>query len=229
MTGRITSLRARADLDAALGKVRQDIGALAARVDEAIDRSVASLARLDADLAGAVIADDRETNALRFAIEDGVVDIMATQQPIARDLRFCVSALNVAGELERMGDYAAGIAQVTLLHEGTSLLKPLVDVPRMATLVREMLRVAIAAYLEGDAPSAEAVARRDDDVDRLYDQVYRELLTYVMSDRSHLERATWLLWVAHNLERVGDRIQNVCERTIYEATGRMREFTIPDA
>lgn len=229
MSERTAPLRPRADLDAALGRVRHDIGGLAARVDLAIERAVGSLARLDLELAELVVEDDRGTNALRFAIEDQVVDIMATQQPIARDLRFCVSALNVAGELERMGDYAAGIAQVTLLHEGRSLLKPLVDVPRMALLVREMLRTATTAYLEGDAPTAEAVAKRDDEVDRLYDQVYRELLTYVMSDRSHLERATWLLWVAHNLERVGDRIQNVCERTIYEATGRMREFTAPDA
>lgn len=222
-------LRARADLDAALARVRQDIAALAARVDVAIDRGVDSLARLDRELAETVIAEDRETNALRYRIEDEIVDIMATQQPIAHDLRFCISALNVAMELERMADYAAGIAQVTLLHEGRPLLKPLVDVPRMATLVREMLRRAIVAYLERDASAAEDVAAHDDDVDRLYDQVYRELLTYLMVDRTQLERATWLLWVGHNLERVGDRIQNICERTIYEATGRLPELTAPDA
>lgn len=229
MTGPSGHLRARADLDAALARVRQDIAALAARVDVAIERSVDSLARLDRELAEGVIADDRATNALRYRIEDEVVDVMATQQPIAHDLRFCVSALNVAMELERMADYAAGIAEVTLRHEGRPLLKPLIDVPRMAALVRDMLRGAVTAYLEGDAQSAELVAQRDDDVDRLYDQVYRELLTYVLADRTQLERVTWLLWVAHNLERVGDRIQNVCERTIYEATGRMREFKVLDA
>lgn len=222
-------LRARADLDRELAKLRRGIGELAERCDVALARSIDSLARLDAELAETVISEDGGTNAVRYDVERQVVEIMATQQPIARDLRFCIAALIVAGELERIGDYAAGIAQVTLLHGGQALLKPLVDIPRMASLVREMLGDGIRAFLAGDAPRAERVGAADHEVDRLYDQVYRELLTYVLADRSHLERATWLLWVAHDLERVGDRIQNICERTIYETTGVMREFSSADA
>lgn len=229
MSGPGGQLRARTDLDERLGVVRRDIAALAALVDVAIQRSIDALARLDRELAETVIAEDHVTNALRFEVEGDVIEIMATQQPIARDLRFCVAALNVSSELERMGDYAVGIGRVTLLHGDERLLKPLVDIPRMATAVREMLRSAVAAFLEGDAARAEAIAQRDDEVDMLYDQVYRELLTYVMADRTHMERATWLLWVAHDLERTGDRVQNICERTIYEATGLMREFENPDA
>ncbi len=222
-------LRARADLDDRISLVKREIADIAVLVDVAIGRSIDSLARLDPELAETVIAEDAAINGIRFTIEDEVIDVMATQQPIAGDLRFCVSALNVAVELERMGDYASGIARVTLLHGTTPLLKPLIDIPRMALRVREMLRNAVTAFLAADAAAAEAIAAGDDEVDRLYDQVYRELLTYVMADRTHLERATWLLWVAHNLERTGDRVQNVCERTIYEATGVMREFTDPDA
>ena len=229
MSGPGGGLRARADLDEHLTIVRREVSDIAGLVDLAIQRSVDSLARLDPELAETVIAEDASINSIRFAIEDDVIEIMATQQPIARDLRFCVSALNVSSELERIGDYAAGIARVTLLHGDQRLLKPLIDIPRMTAVVRDMLRSAVAAFLEGDARRAEAIAARDDEVDTLYDQVYRELLTYVMADRAHMERATWLLWVAHNLERCGDRVQNICERTIYEATGVMKEFTNPDA
>ena len=229
MSGPGGQLRARADLDERLAHVRREVSDIAELIELAIQRSIDSLARLDPELAETVIAEDAQINSVRFAIEDEVIDVMATQQPIARDLRFCVAALNVSAELERIGDYAAGIARVTLLHGHQRLLKPLVDIPRMAALVREMLEASVRAFLDGDAAAAEAIAARDDEVDMLYDQVYRELLTYVMADRAHMERATWLLWVAHNLERCGDRVQNICERTIYEATGVMKEFSDPDA
>lgn len=229
MTSAGGELRSRGALDAGVDRLRHDIADLAERVTIAIERSIDSLARLDPELAETVIEEDRLTNELRFAIEDRVVSTVATQQPIAADLRFCIAALSVATELERMGDYCVGIARVTLLHEGRRLLKPLIDIPRMSRLVRSMLADAVDAFLAVDALAAQQVARRDDEVDQLYDQVYRELLTYVMVDRANIERATWLLWVAHDLERVGDRIQNICERTIYEATGVMTEFSSADA
>jgi phosphate transport system protein len=124
-----------------------------------------------------------------------------------------------------MGDYCVGIGKIVQLHEGKTLLKPLIDLPRMRDVVREMLRAAVDAFIERDADKAEAVAQRDDEVDALYDQIYRELLTFMLNDPRTIDRATWLIWVAHNFERMGDRIQNICERTVYEARGVMREFS----
>ncbi len=172
-----------------------------------------------------MIDSDEQINRMRFQIEDRAIHLIATQQPIAGDLRFIVATLMVVSEIERMGDYAAGIAKVVQLHENRQLLKPLIDVPEMARLVREMLREAVDAFLRRNEHTAERVAFQDDEVDRLYDIVYRELLQYMANDPTTIDRATWLLWVAHNLERMGDRIQNICERTVYEVTGVMREFS----
>ncbi len=221
----VRSIHARAALDDGLSQLQADLRAMTSLLDVAIERSVLSLQTLDQRLAGLVIAGDERINKMRFQIEDRAIHLIATQQPIAGDLRFIVAVLMIVSEVERMGDYAAGIAKVTQLHEGRQLLKPLVDVPEMARLVREMLRDAIDAFLQRNEHTAERVAFQDDEVDRLYDIVYRELLQYMTEDPSTIDRATWLLWVAHNLERMGDRIQNICERAAYEVTGVMREFT----
>ncbi len=218
------SLHARAALDDGLAGLQSDLRRMSSLVDVAIERSILSLITLDQRLAALVIADDAEINRLRYHIEDRAIQLIATQQPIASDLRFVVATLMIVSELERMGDYAAGIGRVVQLHEGRPLLKPLVDVPEMARIVREMLRDAVDAFLRRNAHAAERVALQDDEVDRLYQQVYRELLTYMVNDPTTIDRATWLLWVAHNLERVGDRIQNICERTVYEVSGVMRDF-----
>jgi phosphate transport system protein len=219
------SLHARAALDDGLTDLQSELRQLASLVDVAIERSILSLITLDQRLAALVIAEDATINSKRFQIEDRAIHLIATQQPIAGDLRFIVAVLMVVSELERMGDYAAGIARIVELHEGRPLLKPLVDIPEMARIVRGMLRDAIDAFIRRNEHAAERVAFQDDEVDRLYRTVYRELLTYMVNDTSTIDRATWLLWVAHNLERVGDRIQNICERTVYEVTGVMREFT----
>lgn len=219
------TIHQRAVLDQGMEQLKLDLRRMASLVDLAIERSVASLARLDALGAQKVISADREINELRFAIEDTAVRLIAMQQPIAGDLRFIIAVLMVVGELERMGDYCVGIGKIVLMHEQRPLLKPLVDIPRMAALVRSALRQSVDALLTKNAHLAEAIASQDDEIDRLYDQIYRELLTYMLADPTTMDRATWLLWVAHNLERIGDRIQNICERTVYEATGVMREFT----
>jgi phosphate transport system protein len=219
------SIHSRAALDEGLVSLQRQLRTLASHVDVAIERAVLSLERLDQEGARRVIADDRQINELRFKIEDDAIHLIAMQQPIASDLRLIVAVLSILPELERIGDYCAGIAKIVLLHEDKSLLKPLVDVPRMATLCREMLRDAIDAFISRDAEKARAVALRDDEVDRLYEQVYRELLTFMLNDPRTIDRATWLIWVSHNLERIGDRVQNVCERTVYEVSGVMQEFT----
>ncbi|HET8569247.1 MAG TPA: phosphate signaling complex protein PhoU [Candidatus Limnocylindria bacterium] len=217
-------LRSRGALDEGLTSLQRDLRSLASLVDVAIERSIRALALLDRQLADSVIAEDRRTNELRFKIEDDAVHLIAQQQPLAGDLRMIVAVLNVIVELERMGDYCVGIAKIVLLHEDRPLLKPLVDVPRMAQVCRELLRDAVDAFVARDAAAADAVARRDDEIDRLYEQVYRELLTFMLSDPRTIDRATWLIWVAHNLERIGDRVQNICERTVFEVSGVMKEL-----
>ena len=222
MTAR--SLHGRAALDDGLATLQSQLRQLASLVDVAIERSTLALITLDQRLAQLVEAGDAEINALRFQIEDRAIHLIATQQPIAGDLRFVVAVLMVVSELERMGDYAAGNARIVQLHAGRPLLKPLVDIPEMTRFVREMLRDAIDAFIRRNALAAERVAFQDEEVDRLYQLVYRELLTYMVNDTATIDRATWLLWAAHNLERMGDRIQNICERTVYEVTGTMREL-----
>jgi phosphate transport system protein len=219
------SLHARAALDDGLSLLQSQLRQLASLVDVAIERSILSLTTLDQRLAALVIDDDGEINRLRYQIEDRAIHLIATQQPIAGDLRFIIATLMVVSELERMGDYAAGIARIVQLHEGRMLLKPLVDIPEMARIAREMLRDAVDAFIRRNEHAAERVAMQDDELDRLYQLVYRELLTYMVNDPATIDRATWLLWAAHNLERVGDRIQNICERTVYEVTGTMKEFS----
>ena len=219
------TIHSRAALDAGLAALQRDLRMLASLVDVAIDRSVDALVRLDPEAARTVMADDDRVNQLRFRIEEDAIHLIATQQPIAGDLRLIVAGLCILPELERMGDYCVGIAKIVLLHEERPLLKPLVDVPRMAQVCRELLRDAVDAFITRDADMARTVAARDDEVDRLYDQVYRELLTFMLSDPRTIDRATWLIWVAHNLERIGDRVQNICERTVYEVSGVMSEFS----
>lgn len=217
-------LRSRQGLEDGLLGLQRDLRSLASLVDVAIERSIRSLARLDRGLAESVVAEDGRINELRFKIEDDAIHLIAQQQPLASDLRTVIAVLNVIVELERMGDYCVGIAKIALLHEDLPLLKPLVDVPRMGELCREMLRAAIDAFISRDEPAARAVGQRDDEIDLLYEQVYRELLTFMLNDPRTIDRATWLIWVAHNLERIGDRVQNICERTIFEGSGVMKEF-----
>ena len=220
----MATIHQRAGLDQGMEQLRRDLRRLASMVDVAIEKSVASLARLDAREAEQVIVADKAINDLRYGIEDAAVHLIAMQQPIAGDLRFIIAVLMVTSELERMGDYCVGLAKITKLHGDRPLLKPLIDIPRMAEGVRQMLRGSIDALITKNAFLAEAIAAQDDEIDRLYDQIYRELLTYMLNDPTTIDRATWLLWAAHNLERMGDRVQNICERTVYEATGVLKEF-----
>jgi phosphate transport system protein len=199
---------------------------LASLVDYAIGASIDALRRLDANAAETIVRDDRHINAKRYAIEEAAITAIATQQPMARDLRTIMAVLHITVELERMGDYAEGIAKIVLMHGEKELLKPLIDIPRMAELARAMLRRSLDAFVARDAELASRVATDDDEVDAIYDQVYRELLTYMIADPRTIDRATWLLWVAHNLERIADRATNVCERVIFLVTGRMVEVNV---
>jgi len=199
---------------------------LGSMVDKAVGRAMDSLGRRDFELARAVIAEDAVVNRKRFQIEEQSIHLIATQQPMASDLRAIIAILSIVVDLERIGDYAVGIAKITLMHGDRPLLKPLVDLPRMADKARDMLARALDAFVVLDTEAAARIANEDDEVDALYDQVYHELLDYMIADPQTTDRATWLLWVAHNLERIADRVTNICERVIYKATGEMVEINV---
>jgi phosphate transport system protein len=216
----------RAAFDRQLQLLQDDVSLLGSMVEKAIDHSVEALTRLDCNLAREVIAGDAAINAKRWQIEEQATTLIATQQPMARDLRVIASVIHITTDLERMGDYAAGIAKIVLMHGDQPLLKPLIDVPRMAEVAISMLRRSLDAFAQRDAAAATAIAAEDDIVDALYDQVYRELLTYMIEDPQTIQRATWLLWVSHNLERIADRVTNICERVVYVVTGKMEEINV---
>jgi phosphate transport system protein len=193
-------------------------------VENAITESVETLRKRDLEGARRVIANDRLINEKRFQIEAETLTVIATQQPIASDLRVLASTLEIAAELERMGDYAKGIANINLMLGEQPHIKPLVDIPRMAVKARDMLHRALEAFIKRDTQLAHAIPAEDDEVDALYNQVYRELITFILTDPRLIEQANYLLWVAHNLERAADRVTNICERTVFTATGEMAEI-----
>jgi len=207
-----------------LKEIQTEILAMGSMVEKAIGRSVESLKKRDLRLAEQVISDDAKINEKRFEIEEKCIQLIATQQPMASDLRTIVSVLNIITELERIGDHAEGIAKIAVMEGGEPPLKPLVDVPRMAQKAAEMLRDSLSAFINRDAEAAIGIAAEDDEVDQLYDQVFRELLTYMAADPKTIVRATRLIWVAHNLERSADRVTNICERVVFTVTGHMQEI-----
>ncbi len=213
-------------LEQNLAGVQEDMLVMADMVDSAIERSIIALKNRDLELARQVIADDVRINRKRYDTEERCLELIATQQPLASDLRTIVAVLHMIVDLERMGDHAEGIAKIVVMLADEPPLKPYVDLPRMAEIARAMLRQAIEAFKHRDAEMARVAMNRDDEVDALYDQVYRELLTYMLNDPRTIERATRLMWVAHNLERIADRVTNVCERVSYLVTGKLQELNV---
>ena len=213
----------RVDLNRQLEHLQTEVVLLADMVNKAIIRAVAALKDRDLAESEQLIAEDDHIDRKRYEIEDLCVDLIATQQPMAGDLRAIIALLHITVELERMGDYAEGIAKISLRMGNDPPLKPLIDIPRMAAKSSEMLQDSLTALTERDESRANKVLDDDDEVDALYDQVYRELLLYMLQDPKSIERATYLLWAAHDLERIADRATNIAERVIYLVTGRMRK------
>ncbi len=209
-----------------LDEVRDAVLTLGSMVDKAVDRSVDALRSRDLGLAKKVVRDDQLINRQRYDIEQSALLLMATQQPMASDLRFLASVLHIVTDLERMGDHARSIGRLTIKLGDEPPLKPLVDIPKMATLCHDRLRGALDALVARDPELAERIAEQDAETDRLQDAVYTELLGIMTTDPSSVTRATYLLWVAHNLERVGDHITNICERVIFAVTGHMEELNV---
>jgi phosphate transport system protein len=209
-----------------LDEVRDAVLTLGSMVDKAVDRAVEALRGRDLAEAKRIIREDQRINQQRFDVEQSAILLMATQQPMASDLRFLAGVLHVATDLERMGDHARSIARLTIKLGDEPPLKPLVDIPRMGALCHDRLRAALDALVTRDPELAHRVAEQDAETDRLQDAVYEELLQIMTADPSTITRATYLLWVAHNLERVGDHITNICERVIYILTGHMEELNV---
>ena len=214
----------RATLDREFNEINDDLLRMHKLVDQAIVRSVDSLKRRDQAMAQQVIGEDIQINDLRYKIEEDCLALIATQQPAASDLRSIIAAMHMVVEMERMGDHATGIAKTVIRMGDEPLLKPLVDIPRMADLAREMLRQSLAAYAERDAAKARAVADLDDELDGLYKAVFSELVEIMSITPDSAARATYLLWCAHNLERIGDRVTNIAERVVFVTTGDLKEL-----
>jgi len=201
---------------------------LGSMVEEMIVESVETLRTRDFAQARQIYKEDKKINKKRFQIENDTLITIATQGPMARDLRVLASILEVSGELERIGDYAKGIAIINVRMGTEPLLKPLVDIPEMARITADMLHRALEAFVIADEATARKIPQEDDQVDDLYNRVYRDLLDIMLNDPSTIDQATYLLWVAHNLERAADRVTNICERTIFVATGEMHEIKSTD-
>jgi phosphate transport system protein len=216
----------RTALEHQLAEIQEDMLVLANMVESAIERGIQALRNRDAEQARQIIADDLKVNRKRYETEEKCLELMATQQPLASDLRTIVAVLYIIVDLERMGDHAEGIAKIALTLADEAPLKPYIDIPRMAQVAIDMLTGSLEAFKTRDADRARSICDADDEVDALYDQVYRELLTFMLQDPRTIQRATHLTWVAHNLERIADRATNICERVVYLVEGKVEELNV---
>ncbi|MEA3406568.1 MAG: phosphate signaling complex protein PhoU [Chloroflexota bacterium] len=207
-----------------LENLKDRVSQLGRRVEEALINAVDALRQGDLQKSQALISEDRDINEKRFDIESDLLVLIATQQPMASDLRLLAAMLELTTELERIGDYAKGIAKINLLMGDRRLIEAPPKISEMAAKARDMLHRAIDAFMEQNVDLAKAIPSEDDEVDALYNSVYADLLAYIMDDASKMEQANYLMWAAHNLERTADRVTNICERVIFIVTGKMQEF-----
>jgi phosphate transport system protein len=217
---------ARTTFERHLSEIEEDMLVIAGMVERAIDRSIDALRNRDIELARVVIVEDTDINRKRYETEEKCLELLATQQPMARDLRTIVAVLHIIVDLERMGDHAEGIAKVAIMLADEPPLKPYIDIPRMAEIAVRMLRGSIESFKLRDVDMARKICDEDDEVDALYDQVYRELITFMINDPKTIERATHITWIAHNLERIADRVTNIGERVVYMVQGRIEELNV---
>jgi phosphate transport system protein len=222
------TLSPRETFDRQLQQLLDELLVLGSMVEEAVIEAVDALKRRDREASHAIYLADQQINEKRHQIENNCLTLIATQQPMARDLRFLAAILEIITELERIGDYAKGIAQINIRLGDEPLVKPLIDIPKMAEKGLNMLRRSLEAFVQRDAAAARTIPDEDEEVDRLYNEVYRELLQIMINDPKTVDRATMLLWVAHNLERLADRVTNICERIVFVVTGEILELDQSD-
>jgi phosphate transport system protein len=216
----------RESFDRHLHELQDDLLVMGSMVEKALERSMEALKTRNLEMAHHVIEDDVKINQKRFDIEEKCVELIATQQPMASDLRVIIAVLNIIVDLERIADHAEGNAKIAVMIGKEPPLKPLIDLPRMNQKTVDMLRRSLDAFCNRDAEAARSLCGEDDEVDNLYDQVFRELLTFMAEDSKTITRATRLIWVGHNLERSADRVTNICERVVYLVTGKMSEICV---
>ena len=209
-----------------LKEIQDSMVVLANMVSAAIRGSVEALKNRDLPLAQHIVDEDLKVNRKRFEIEQDCIQLLKTVQLTEGDLRMVVAVLNVIVDLERMGDHAEGIAKIAVMLGDKPPLKPLIDIPRMAEKISEMLKCSIQAFIDRDVEVARAIPSEDDEIDALNEQVFRELLVIMLATPTAIPRATYLIWVAHNLERIADRVTNICERVVFAVTGKMEEVGV---
>lgn len=209
-----------------LSKIQDDVLLMGSMVEKAIGRAIEALKNRDLELAKQVVDEDSKINEKRYDIEEKCIQLIATQQPMASDLRIIVAVLSIITELERIADHAEGTASIALMIGNEPPVKTLIDLPRMAEKTIDMLHRSLDAFISRDAEKARQIASEDDEIDELYSGVFRELLVFMVEDPKVCSRATRLIWVAHNLERSADRVTNICERVVYLVTGEMEEIGV---
>lgn len=209
-----------------LRETQDEVLVMGSMIEKALERSMEALKERDIELAKKVVEDDRNINNKRLEIEQKAMDLLCMQAPMASDLRVLIAVLNIITDLERMGDHAAGNARIAIMIGNEPPLKPLIDLPRMNEKAITMLHDSLDAFISHDADKARKIVPEDDEIDHLYDQVFRELLTFMLEDPRTITRATRLIWAAHNLERTADRVTNICERVVFMVTGKLEELNI---
>jgi phosphate transport system protein len=217
---------ARKSFDHMMGQLKDEILILGSMVEQSTMDAVGALARRDARAALVIQKRDQAINEKRYAIENAVLIQMATQQPMARDLRLLAAILEVINELERMGDYAKGIAKVVVLLENEDIPVPVTDFQEMARLAVNMLHNGLTAFVNEDTILAHRIPQDDDQVDAMYNTVYRKVTEAMIANPQWIDQSNYLMWVAHNLERLADRVVNICERTLFIRTGELMEMDL---
>ena len=212
---------ARTAFERHLRELQDHVLEMGSMVETALYRSMDALKSRNIELAKQVICDDEKIDHKRYEIEEECIELIITQQPMASDLRIIIAVLNIIVDLERIGDHAEGIGKIAVTIGSEAPLKPLIDLPRMAEKAGAMLRKSLEAFINRDADTARSIIKSDDEIDQLYDQVFRELLFFMAEDPKTITRATRLIWVGHNLERSADRVTNIAERVVYIVTGKL--------
>jgi phosphate transport system protein len=214
----------RSAFDREFDEVRTLLVGMSVLVDTAIDRSMTALMERDTKLSDDIISGDIQINKYRFQIEEACLALIATQQPAVSDLREIIAILYMIVEMERMGDYTAGIAKTVILMEEEPLLKTFKKIPKMAEIARHMLSDSIQAFMKRDPVLAREIVVRDNKIDALYIIIFQRLIKIMAKDHDMVTRCTYLMWCAHNLERIADRVINISEQTIFMTTGMLKEF-----
>jgi phosphate transport system protein len=218
----------RETLDRQLKNIQDEVLLLGSMVEQAMLKAVQILKSRDIPAAHQLYEDDRLINEKRFAIENAIVILIATQQPIAHDLRILAAILEVITELERMGDYAKGIAKVTIRLKDAEIDIPIRDIEHMANLAISMLHRALSAFITENITLATSIPAEDDAVDELYDVIYHQIVKSMIAHPETIDLSNLIMWVAHNLERMADRVTNICERTVFITSGELMEMDQTD-